>query len=150
MRNAYLMCDFSFSLSISSLTKVLARCQRDLTTPLLCSSGWLLRKLRYWSLWVPFLYTLVLMHPSFRTMIVESKKPNDLSLLSSVSLFFRGSGDSEGNYLALCCPLDMVVNGIQVLCEIQCDSKQQTCRRRIYSTGVERWGGGGGGLLRTS
>ena len=59
-------------------------------------------------------------------------------------LVFRGSGDSEGNYLALCCPFDMVVNGIEVLCEIQCDSKQQTCRRRIYSTGVERWGGGGG------
>ena len=63
-------------------------------------------------------------------------------------LVFRGSGDSEGNYLALCCPFDMVVNGIEVLCEIQCDSKQQTCRRRIYSTGVERWGGGGGSVTK--
>ena len=88
MRSAYLMFDFSFSLSISSLTKVLARCQRDLTTPLLCFSGWLLRKLRYWSVWVLSLYTLVLMHPSFCTMIMESKKPNDLSLLSSVVWFF--------------------------------------------------------------
>ena len=39
-------------------------CKRVPTTPLLCSRGWLLVKLRYWSGCVSFLNTLVLIAPS--------------------------------------------------------------------------------------
>ncbi len=52
-------CVLSLSLSPTSLTIVNTLCIRVLMTPLLCSSGWLLWKCRYWSVWVSLRKTLV-------------------------------------------------------------------------------------------
>lgn len=49
---------------ILGVTDNSARCIRVLTTPLLCSSGCLILKLKYWSVWVSLRKTLVLIEPS--------------------------------------------------------------------------------------
>ncbi len=82
--NALLMWSFSFCNSTGSLTTMVAWCSNVLATPRLCSNGWLLLKFKYWSVWVFFRNTLVLIDPSLLIMDHVSKKAKALSVLSSI------------------------------------------------------------------
>ncbi len=82
--NAFLMCSFSFWNSEGALTTMIAQCSNVLATPRLRSKGWLLLKFKYWSVWVFFRNTLVLIDPSLLIMDHVSKKAKALSVLSSI------------------------------------------------------------------
>ncbi len=90
MCNAFLMWSFSFCNSVGSLIIMIAWCSNVLVTPCLCCKGWILLKFKYWSVWVLFWNTLVLIDPSLLIMDHVSKKANYLSVLSSI--FSRPAG----------------------------------------------------------